>query len=29
MSFLRDLTHGSEALYWDVEREVIIFGKIA
>ena len=26
---LRDLIHDSEALYWDVEKEVIIFGKIA
>jgi hypothetical protein len=26
---LRDLIHDSEALYWDVEKEVLIFGKIA
>ncbi len=26
---LRDLIHDSEALYWDTEREVLIFGKIA
>ena len=26
---LRDLIHDSEALYWDVEKEVIIFGKVA
>ena len=25
---LRDLIHDSEALYWDVEKEVLIFGKI-
>ncbi len=26
---LRDLIHDSEALYWDLDKEVIIFGKIA
>lgn len=26
---LRDLIHDSEALYWDTEKEVLIFGKIA
>jgi len=26
---LRDLIHDSEAIYWDVEKEVLIFGKIA
>ena len=25
---LRDLIHDSEALYWDLDKEVIIFGKI-
>jgi len=26
---LRDLIHDAEALYWDTEKEVLIFGKIA
>ncbi len=26
---LRDLIHDSEALFWDLDKEVIIFGKIA
>jgi len=26
---LRDLIHDAGALYWDVDKEVIIFGKIA
>ena len=26
---LRDLIHDSEALYWDLDKEVIVFGKIA
>ena len=26
---LRDLIHDAEALYWDLEKQVIIFGKIA
>jgi hypothetical protein len=26
---LRDLIHDSEALYWDLDKEVIIFGKIS
>jgi hypothetical protein len=26
---LRDLIHDSEAIYWDLEKEVLIFGKIA
>jgi hypothetical protein len=26
---LRDLIHDSEALYWDLDKEVLIFGKIA
>ena len=26
---LRDLIHDSEVLYWDLDKEVIIFGKIA
>ena len=26
---LRDLIHDSEALYWDSDKEVLIFGKIA
>ncbi len=26
---LRDLIHDSEALFWDTEKEVLIFGKIA
>ncbi len=26
---LRDLIHDSEALYWDVEKEVIIFGRLS
>jgi hypothetical protein len=25
---LRDLFHDSEAIYWDTEKEVLIFGKI-
>ena len=25
---LRDLIHDAEALYWDLEKQVIIFGKI-
>ena len=25
---LRDLLHDSEAIYWDSEKEVLIFGKI-
>ncbi len=25
---LRDLIHDSEALYWDTEKDVLIFGKI-
>ena len=25
---LRDLIHDSEALYWDLDKEVLIFGKI-
>ena len=26
---LRDLIHDAEALYWDLEKEVMIFGKIS
>jgi hypothetical protein len=26
---LRDLIHDAEAVYWDLEKEVLIFGKIA
>ena len=26
---LRDLIHDAEAIYWDLEKEVLIFGKIA
>ncbi len=26
---LRDLFHDAEAIYWDLEKEVLIFGKIA
>ncbi len=26
---LRDLIHDSEALFWDTEKDVLIFGKIA
>ena len=26
---LRDLIHDSEALYWDTEKDVLIFGKVA
>lgn len=26
---LRDLIHDADTLYWDVEREVLIFGKIS
>ena len=26
---LRDLIHDFEALYWDLDKEVLIFGKIA
>ena len=26
---LRDLIHDAEALYWDTEKEILIFGKIA
>ena len=26
---LRDLIHDAEALYWDLDKEVLIFGKIA
>ena len=25
---LRDLIHDADALYWDTEREIIIFGKV-
>ena len=25
---LRDLIHDADTLYWDIEKEVIIFGKI-
>ena len=25
---LRDLLHDGEAIYWDMEKEVLIFGKI-
>jgi len=25
---LRDLIHDADTLYWDTEKEVIIFGKI-
>ncbi len=25
---LRDLIHDAEALYWDLDKEVLIFGKI-
>ncbi len=25
---LRDLIHDAEAIYWDADKEVIIFGKI-
>ena len=25
---LRDLIHDADALYWDTEKEVIIFGKV-
>jgi hypothetical protein len=25
---LRDLFHDSDTVYWDTEKEVIIFGKI-
>ena len=25
---LRDLLHDGEAIYWDIEKEVLIFGKI-
>ncbi len=25
---LRDLIHDAEALYWDTEKEIMIFGKI-
>lgn len=25
---LRDLIHDAEALYWDTEKEILIFGKI-
>ncbi len=25
---LRDLIHDADALYWDAEKEVIIFGKV-
>ncbi len=26
---LRDLTHDADAIYWDLDKEAIIFGKIA
>jgi hypothetical protein len=26
---LRDLIHDADTIYWDTEREVLIFGKIA
>ncbi len=26
---LRDLIHDAQAIYWDLEKEVLIFGKIA
>ena len=26
---LRDLIHDADTLYWDMEKEVIIFGKIS
>ncbi len=26
---LRDLIHDSEALYWDMEKEVMIFGRLS
>jgi hypothetical protein len=26
---LRDLFHDADTIYWDLEREVLIFGKIA
>jgi hypothetical protein len=26
---LRDLIHDAQALYWDLDKEVLIFGKIA
>ena len=26
---LRDLIHDADAIYWDTEKEVLIFGKIA
>ncbi len=26
---LRDLIHDSEAIYWDTEKDVLIFGKVA
>ena len=25
---LRDLIHDADAIYWDIEKEVLIFGKI-
>jgi len=25
---LRDLIHDADALYWDTEKEIIIFGKL-
>ncbi len=26
---LRDLIHDAQALYWDLDKEALIFGKIA
>jgi hypothetical protein len=26
--FLRDLIHDADAIYWDTDKEVLIFGKI-
>ena len=26
---LRDLIHDADTLYWDTEKEIIIFGKVA
>ena len=26
--YLRDLIHDSDALYWDMEKGVIIFGEV-
>jgi hypothetical protein len=25
---LRDFIHDADAIYWDIEKEVLIFGKI-